>query len=169
MSTALALYTLMHVLVSLVGIGSGFVVMYDLVRSRISRQTTALFLATTVLTSLSGFGFPVEHVTPGHVLGVLSLLVLCVALYARYARKLLGRWRTAFVVAAFTAQYVNVFVLIVQSFLKVPALHALAPTQTEWPFVAVQGLTFLAFVVWGTLASLQFSQPAVADPRRTTA
>jgi hypothetical protein len=169
MSTPLALYTLVHVLISLFAIGCGFVVMYDLVRSRISRRTVGLFLAATLLTSVSGFGFPAEHITPGHVLGVLSLLALCVAIYARYARKLLGRWRTTFVVSGFTAQYLNVFVLIVQSFLKVPVLHAMAPTQTEWPFVLVQGATLIAFVVWGFAATTQFLPVAATARSRAAA
>ncbi|MGC3972531.1 MAG: hypothetical protein QM775_35845 [Pirellulales bacterium] len=148
MSTTLFVYTVLHVAVSLVGIASGFVVLYDLLRSRVSPRLTKFFLATTILTSVSGFGFPFHGVTPGHVLGVLSLAALALAVYAMYSRHLVGRWRTAYVVAAFVAQYFNFFVLIVQSFQKVPALHALAPTQTESPFAVTQLLTLVGFAVW---------------------
>jgi hypothetical protein len=169
MSTYLMLFTLVHVLISLVAIASGFVVMYELLRSRGSRGWTAFFLATTVLTSVTGFGFPFVHVTPGHVLGVLSLIALSLALYALYSQKLVGRWRTVYVVTALIAQYFNVFVLIVQSFQKLPALRALAPTQTEWPFALVQGATLLGFVVAGYLSTARFPTAAVATSGRLSA
>jgi hypothetical protein len=157
MSTTLFVYTLLHVAVSLAGIAAGFFVMYDVLRSRVSPAVTKFFLTTTTLTSLSGFGFPFHGVTPGHVLGVLSLAALSLALYALYSKELAGRWGTTYVVAAFVAQYFNFFVLIVQSFQKVPALHNLAPTQTEAPFAATQVLALLGFAVWGTLATWRFN------------
>lgn len=157
MSNLLLIYTLMHVLISLVAIGSGFVVMYQMYRAEMSRGLTAFFLAATVLTSVTGFGFPADHVTPGHVIGVLSLLALGLALFALYGRRLAGNWRTVYVVGALLAQYLNVFVLIVQSFQKVPALHALAPTQSEWPFALAQGLTLLLFAVVGARATFRFA------------
>ncbi len=169
MSTYLMLFTLVHVLISLVAIAGGFVVMYELLRSQASRGWTAFFLATTVLTSVTGFGFPVVHVTPGHVLGVLSLIALGLALYALYSRQLVGRWRTVYVVTALVAQYFNVFVLIVQSFQKVPALHALAPTQTEWPFALVQGLALVGFVAAGYLSTARFPTAGVATSGRLPA
>ena len=169
MSTYLMLFTLVHVLISLVAIASGFVVMYELLRSQGSRGWTAFFLATTVLTSVTGFGFPFEHVTPGHVLGVLSLIALGLALYALYSQKLVGKWRTVYVVTALVAQYFNVFVLIVQSFQKVPALQALAPTQTEWPFALVQGLTLVAFIVAGYLSTARYPTAAIATNRSLSA
>ncbi len=169
MSTYLMLFTLVHVLISLVAIASGFVVMYELLRSQASRSWTAFFLTTTVLTSVTGFGFPFQQVTPGHVLGVLSLFALGLALYALYSRELVGRWRTVYVVTALVAQYFNVFVLIVQSFQKVPVLHAMAPTQTEWPFALVQGVTLVAFIVAGFLATARFPTAAGATTQRLPA
>jgi len=88
-----------------------------------------------VLTSVSGFGFPFEHLLPSHKVGILSLVILAVAIPARYAFHLAGRWRAIYIVGAATALYLNVFVLVFQSFLKVPALRALAPTQQEPPFL----------------------------------
>ncbi len=169
MLSYLTLYTLLHVVISLVGIGTGFVVMYDLVRSKFSPKTTAWFLATTVLTNVTGLGFPFEKLLPSHVLAVVSLVVLAVALYAQYSKQLAGRWRTAYIGAAFFAQWVNVFVLIVQSFLKVPALHELAPTQAEWPFVFAQAATLAAFVAWGYLATVQRTSFATVTSRRASA
>jgi hypothetical protein len=158
--------TLGHVVVSLVGIVTGFVVAADMLSGRQRGGWTAWFLATTVLTSVSGFLFPVDRILPSHVLGVLSLIVLGVALYAQYVRHLVGHWRTTYIVTALTAQHFNVFVLVVQSFLKVPALKALAPTQTEPVFAIVQLGVLLGFLVLGTLAVYQRSIPAVLPVRR---
>src|SRR3954463_14502599 len=108
---------------------------------------TGLFLATTLLTSVTGFGFPFVHVTPGIILGVLSLLVLAPALFARYGRHLAGSWRRIYVITAATALYLNCFALVAQSFLKVPALHSLAPTQKEPPFAIAQLVVLVLFVV----------------------
>src|SRR3954463_7433888 len=122
---------------------------------------TGLFLGTTLLTSVTGFGFPFVHVTPGIVLGVLSLLVLAPALFARYGRHLAGGWRRTYVIAASTALYFNCFVLVVQSFLNVPALHALAPTQKEPPFAIAQLLVLVIIVVLTIGAAKRFrEQPA---------
>ena len=115
-------YTLFHVLLSLLGIAAGFVVMFGLVTSQRFDRWTAVFLAATVATSVTGFGFPADHFTPGHAIGILSLVVLAPAIVARYVRHLAGSWRWVYVVGAVVAQYLDVFVLIVQSFLKVPAL-----------------------------------------------
>ena len=142
-------YTLLHVAISLAGIGSGFVVLLSMLRSHASSGWTNLFLATTVLTSVTGFGFPFDHITPGIVIGVLSIIVLGLCIFARYSKKLVGRWGGVYVVSAVLAQYFNVFVLIAQGFQKIPTLHALAPTQAEPPFAIAQGLTLIAFVVLG--------------------
>src|SRR5262245_30180226 len=131
MNAALTTLTLVHVLLSLVGLAAGFVVLWGLLSSRRLDGWTALFLSTTIATSASGFLFPVNHVTPGHILGILSLVALIVAVVARYQRRLLGPWRAAYVLSAVTAQYLNFLVLIVQLYQKVPVLKALAPTQTE--------------------------------------
>ena len=113
---------------------------------------TALFLTTTTATSVTGYGFPFTHLLPSHVVGAISLAVLTLAIYARYSRKLAGRWRITYVVSAVAALYLNVFVLIVQLFMKVPALRALAPTQSEPPFAIAQLVVLVAFVVAGALA-----------------
>jgi len=154
MSTAA--FTLLHVLISLVGIGAGFVVMYGLLTARRLDRCTALFLATTSLTSLTGFLFPKEHITPGIVLGILSILVLLIAATARYAFHLEGIWRSTYVVTAAIALYFNVFVLVVQLFEKVPVLRALAPTQKEPPFGIAQLLVLILFVVATVYAVKRF-------------
>ena len=120
-------FTAIHVLLSLVGIGSGFAVMYGLLTGKLLNGWTVLFLASTVATSVTGFGFPFDHLLPSHKVGIISLLVLAVAIYGRYARHLAGAWRWIYVVCAAIALYLNCFVLVIQSFLKIPVLSALAP------------------------------------------
>jgi hypothetical protein len=142
---SLATYTLLHVLISLVGIGSGLVVMYGFfVRKRLDGWT-ALFLITTVLTSVTGFLFPFEHLLPSHILGILSLIVLAAAIPARYVFHMAGAWRWIYVIGASMALYFNVFVLVAQLFLKVATLHALAPTQKEPPFTIAQLVVLAIF------------------------
>ena len=142
-----ATFTLLHVLISLVGIGSGLVVMYGFLTSKRFRRWTALFLASTILTSVSGFGFPFDHLLPAHIVGILSLLVLSIATVALYGMHMRGAWRAIYVISASIALYFNVFVLVVQSFEKVPALNALAPTQKESPFAITQLMFLVLFVV----------------------
>lgn len=154
--TYLGVLTLVHVAISLVGIATGFVVIWGLLNSQRLDRWTAVFLATTVLTSATGFLFPVDHLMPSHILGILSLVVLIAAIVARYPRRLAGPWRAVYAVCAVLAQYLNFFVLIVQSFLKVPALHELAPNQTELPFAATQGVALLAFGAVTVLAAIRF-------------
>jgi hypothetical protein len=149
-------FTLVHVLLSLAGIGSGFIVVYGFLTGKRLDGWTAIFLATTVLTSLTGFLFPVEHLLPSHVVGVISLVVLAVAILARYALHLAGAWRWIYVVCAVLALYLNSFVAVVQSFLKVPALKALAPTQKEPPFLVAQLAVMVLFIVLGALAVKKF-------------
>src|SRR2546423_4818633 len=122
----LTILTLVHVAISLAGILSGFVVLFGLLTDRSFDGWTAFFLGTTVATSVTGFFFPVHHFMPAHAVGILSLLVLGVAIYARYSRHLTGPWRKVYVVAAFSALYLNVFVGIVQAFLKIAPLKAIA-------------------------------------------
>jgi hypothetical protein len=152
MSTAT--YTLLHVLISLIGIGSGLIVMYGFLTRKRLDSMTAIFLITTVLTSVSGFGFPVAHLLPSHIVGIISLLVLVIAIPARYVFHLSGAWRWIFVVTASIALYLNVFVLVVQLFEKVPALKALAPTQSEPPFLVAQ-LLVMALFIGLTVASVK--------------
>jgi hypothetical protein len=143
---SLGTYTLLHVLISLIGIGSGLIVMFGFwSRKRLDRWTS-LFLATTALTSLTGFGFPFEHLLPSHILGVLSLVTLAIAIPARYVFQLAGSWRATYVIAASVALYFNCFVLVAQAFLKAPALHAVAPTGKEPPFLIAQLILLVIFV-----------------------
>lgn len=149
--------TLLHVVISLVAIVSGLVVALGLLGNKRLDGWTALFLVTTVLTSVTGFlFFPLKPFLPSHVTGILSLVFLAIALYARYGAAMAGAWRKTYVITAMISLYLNVFVLVVQLFLKVPALHALAPTQSEPPFAIAQGLTLLAFIVLGTRAVKKF-------------
>jgi hypothetical protein len=141
-----ATYTLLHVLISLVAIGSGLIVMVGLLVGKRLDGLTALFLITTVLTSVTGFGFPFEHLLPSHKVGIISLVVLAIAILARYALHLAGSWRWIYVICSMMALYLNVFVLIVQLFEKVPALKALAPTQKEPPFLISQVVVLVLFV-----------------------
>ena len=152
-----------HVVISLVGIASGFVVAYGFLKAWRLDRWNDLFLATTIITSLSGFLLPAAKILPSHILAVLSLIVLAVSVYARYSKHLAGGWRTGYVVTALVAQYFNVFVLVVQSFQKIPALRALAPTQSEPPFGVVQLAVLVAFIVLGVLSVLRF-RPAAATP-----
>ena len=164
---SLATYTLIHVVISLIGIGSGLIVLLGMFGGKRLDGMTALFLATTILTSLTGFGFPFEHVTPGIVLGILSLLVLAIAVPARYSFRMAGKWRAIYVVTAVIALYFNCFVLIAQSFQKVPALHALAPKGNEPPFAIAQGILLVLFIVAGTLAVKKFRRGATVSVART--
>lgn len=158
----LGTFTAVHVVLSLIGIGAGLVVLVGLISSRRLRGWTALFLATTVATCVTGFGFPVDHVLPSHVVGVISLVVLAVAIVGLYALHLRGVWRAIYVVSVGLALYFNVFVGVVQAFLKVPALHALAPLQTEAPFVAAQLSVLALFIVLTVMAVRRFRGAAVA-------
>jgi len=155
-------FTLLHVLLSLIGIGSGLVALFGLLKAKRLGGWTALFLTTTVLTSVTGFMFPVEHLLPSHVVGGISLVVLAVAIVALYGQHLAGGWRRAYVISAVTALYLNVFVAVVQAFLKVPALHALAPKGSEPPFAVVQLIVLAAFVWLGIQATKRFRAEAAA-------
>jgi hypothetical protein len=154
-------FTIVHVVISLIGILSGLVVLGGLFTSNRMCAWTLLFLVTTVATSVTGFFFPFQGVTPAIILGLLSLLILTPTLVALYSFQLAGAWRWIYVVGAVTALYFNVFVLVVQSFLKVPALHALAPKGSEPPFAIVQGIVLVLFVLGGIKAVRRF-HPVIA-------
>ena len=166
MSTAT--FTLLHVLISLVGIGSGLVVMYGFLHANRMDRWTQLFLATTALTSLTGFLFPNEHITPGIVIGILSMIMLVVAAAVRYGLGMRGLWRPVFVITSAIALYFNCFILVVQSFEKVPALHALAPTQKEPPFKVTQLLVLVLFVAATVYAVKRFRPDMGAAVSATT-
>jgi len=157
-----ATYTFVHVVLSLVGIGSGFAVLFGLLVGKRLEGWTALFFTTTAATSLSGFGFPFQKLTPGQIIGVISLAVLMVAILARYSLHLTGAWRRTYVIAVLVALYLNVFVAIVQAFEKIPALKALAPTQSEPPFLVAQLLVLAAFIAVGVLATKRFQTQQAA-------
>lgn len=149
-------FTLVHVVISLVGIGSGFIVISGLLSGKRLDGWTTLFLASTVATSVTGFFFPVDHLLPSHKVGIISLVVLAIAILARYSLHLAGPWRRIYVITAAIALYLNVFVGVVQSFLKVPALKAMAPTQTEPPFLVAQTVVLLIFVALTAVAAKKF-------------
>jgi hypothetical protein len=155
---SLATFTMVHVIISLIAIAAGLVVMFGMLGSKRMPSLTAIFLVFTILTSASGFLIPpllFEKPLPSHMIGILSLVLLAVACFALYGTKLAGAWRWIYALTALVALYLNVFVLVIQSFLKVPALHALAPSAppTEPPFAIVQGivLVFFAVVVIGVI------------------
>jgi hypothetical protein len=152
----LSAFTLFHVVIGLIGILSGFVVVYGLLVSKRLDGWTKLFLWTTVATSVTGFMFPVHKFLPSHGLGILSLIVLAIAIVARYRHHLSGGWRRTYAISAVLALYFNVFVVIVQLFEKVPALHALAPTQSEPPFQAAQLTALVLFAFLGIRGAMKF-------------
>lgn len=154
--SGLAIFTGFHVLLSLVGIGAGFVAVFGLIGGRWLGLWMSTFLWTTILTSVTGFLFPFKGITPGIVLGIISLVVLSLTLFALYGKKLAGGWRTTYVITAVLALYLNFFVLIVQMFEKVPPLHALAPTQSEAPFKIAQLAALVLFLVLGFLATRNY-------------
>ena len=158
----LSTFTLVHVVISLIGIGSGLLVMYGLLIGKRLDGATAIFLAGTVATSVTGFGFPFDHLLPSHKVGILSLLVLAVAIIARYVFHLAAGWRGIYVVSAVVALYFNVFVLVVQLFEKVPALRAMAPTQKEPPFLVAQLVILALFVALTIIAAKRFRMVPVS-------
>jgi hypothetical protein len=153
---SLSAFTLLHVVISLIAIVTGVLALIGMLGARRPGFLTHVFLATTVLTSVTGFMFPISGFTPALAFGVLSLLLLVLALIGLYAFHLAGAWRWIYVATAVAALYLNCFVLVVQMFQKLPALNALAPTQSEPPFQAAQALLLAAFVVAGILAARRF-------------
>jgi hypothetical protein len=146
---SLSTFTAVHVIISLIAIVSGIIVMFGLLGSKRMPGMTARFLLFTILTSATGFLFPFEKLLPSHMIGILSLVLLAIACIALLGMKLSGAWRSVYVVTAMTSLYLNVFVLIIQAFLKVPALHALAPSvpPSEPPFAVIQGIVLVFFVI----------------------
>ena len=149
-------FTLLHVAITLVAIASGLIVLFGMLGAQGMPGWTALFLVTTILTSVTGFMFPIQGFTPALGVGVISMVVLAIALLALYGRHIAGAWRWIYVATTVTALWFNVFVLIVQSFQKISALHALAPTQSEPPFLIAQGVVLAAFLVLGIMAASRF-------------
>ena len=154
-------YTLIHTVISLIGIASGLIALYGMIAGKPLDVWTPIFLISTVLTSVTGFGFPFTQLLPSHVFGIISLAVLAVAIIGLYVFRLSGAWRWIYIACAVFALYLNCFVGVVQAFLKIPALKALAPTQAEPPFLAAQLLLLVVFIVLGFLAVRRFT-PAAA-------
>jgi hypothetical protein len=148
--------TFVHVVLSLIGIFSGFIVMFGLFAGKRLDGWTAIFLVSTVATSVTGFLFPFHRFLPSHGVGIVSLIVLAVAILARYTFELAGAWRRTYVISAMIALYLNVFVLIAQAFQKVSALKAMAPTQSEPPFLVAQLVVMAVFVALTIAAALRF-------------
>ena len=145
-------FTAIHVLLSLIGIVSGFVVLFGLITANGMSGWTLLFLVTTVATSATGFFFPFHGFTPALGVGILSMFILIAAIAARYRFHLSGPWRWVYVVCVVIALYFNSFVLVVQAFLKIPGLHVSAPTGSERPFALAQGLVLAFYLLTGALA-----------------
>lgn len=160
MSSGLLAFTLFHTAISLVAIVAGFVVVWGFIGSRKLKGWTDWFLATTAATSITGFFFPFHGIQPAHILGIIALLVLIPTVLA-YRRGMAGHWRWIFVLGSVVSLYLNFFVLIVQAFQKVPALHALAPTQSEPPFQVAQIAALVLFIVLGVLSLRRFRVVAV--------
>ena len=146
---SLSTFTTVHVIISVVGIVSGFFAVYGMLNGRRLGWCTTLFLVTTVLTSVTGFFFPFHGVTPAVIFGIISLVVLAIALAAIYVYRLAGPWRWIYIVTALLALYLNSFVAVVQAFQKIPSVRAFAPTQSEAPFAVAQGLLILLFLWLG--------------------
>ena len=149
--------TFIHVLISLIAILSGAAVLVGLLAGKRLDAWTTIFLSTTVLTSITGYFFPFHKLLPSHIIGAVSLVALAVALVARYAKNMAGPWRRTYVISAMAAFYLNVFVLIFQAFLKRAALHTLAPTQSEPPFLISQIVVMIAFIILTIIAVKRFS------------
>lgn len=149
-------FTAVHVALSLIAIVAGFIVLYGLLTANKMAGMTVIFLVSTFATCATGFGFPFSGFTPAIGVGILSLVVLAAAVMARYACRLQGGWRAVYAVGAVAALYFNVFVLVAQAFLKIPALQALAPTGAEPPFAIAQGVVLVLFIVLGRMSLKRF-------------
>jgi len=158
----LTTFTLLHVLISLVGIVAGLIAMIGWLKSDPSRIPTAIFLAATILTSVTGFLFPFTKLLPSHIVGIISLVMLAFAAFALYVRRVSGFWRPIYTITAVLSLYLNVFVLLVQAFLKIPLLKAWAPTGTEPAFLVAQGTIFLLFLALAILTTVRFRPAQLA-------
>jgi hypothetical protein len=163
MIVSITTFTLIHTLISLVAIVAGLVVVGGLMAGARLDGWTGLFLVTTALTSITGFGFPFTKLLPSHDVGILSLVLLVPVIIARYRKHLEGAWRGVYVVGSMLVLYLNVFVLVNQLFHRIPALIVLAPTQKEPPFLVTQLLVMALFVVLGIAAFRRFRPHAVPN------
>jgi hypothetical protein len=149
-------FTLLHVVITLVAIGSGLIVVGGMFSSHKLPGATALFLFATTLTSVTGFLFPIHGFTPALGVGIVACIILAFALFALYKERLVGVWRPIYVITAIVSLYLNVFVLVAQSFMKVSGLNALAPTQSELPFAITQGVVLVIFIIIALIAVVRF-------------
>jgi len=159
---SMAAFTLLHVVVSLIALAAGALALTLMLKGRDHELLTPFFLATTILTSGTGFLFPIDKVLPSHIVGIISLAVLVIAVAGYYAFRMTGAWRWIYVVSALTAFYLNAFVAVVQSFLKIEPLHAMAPTGSEPVFIVAQTVVLAGFVAAGFYAVRRF-HPAAAQ------
>jgi hypothetical protein len=162
---SLSTYTTVHVILSLIAIFTGFIVVFGLFASKKMGGMTAIFLLTAILTSAGGFLFPNDHITPGIIIGIVCLVVILIAIIARYALHLSGASRGIYAVSAVFTLYFNFFVLVAQGFAKVSYLHSLAPTQKEPPFFIAQGIALVLFIVFAVTAVKKF-HPGHQPPSR---
>ena len=160
----LLIYTIVHTLISLVAIFTGLVVVFGMLGGSRLDGWTKWFLITAVATTVTGFFFPFHGFTPAIGLGIISLPFLALTLFARYPKHLSGAWRWIYVIGAVICLYFNLFVAVVQSFEKIPALHAMAPTQTEPPFKHTQLVVLALFILLGIVAMIRFRP----EPARVT-
>ncbi len=160
---SIATFTLVHTVLSLVGIVAGLVTAGALATGTRLDRWAAVFLVTTVLANASGFGFPFVKFLPSHVVGAVSLVVLAAVIVADYAKHRAGAWRTTSAVGVVLATYLNVFVLVAQLFKRIPVLFVMAPTQSEPPFALTQGLVLVLFV-WLGVAAVKGPRPALSRP-----
>jgi len=158
---SLSAVTTLHVVISLIGIVSGLVVLFGLFKSQSIPGMTAIFLITTILTNATGFMFPFDKLLPSHIIAILSLVLLAIACVALYGMNLSGAWRAIYLLTAIASLYLNVFVLVIQSFMKVGPLHALAPSipPSEPPFAVTQGVVLVLFVI-AIIAAVRRFRPA---------
>jgi uncharacterized membrane protein len=155
------IFTTIHVIISLIAIFAGLVALAGMLNNSDLHRWTAIFLAFTVATSVTGFLFPFHGFTPAIGVGIISMILLAIAIFARYSRHTVGHWRWLYVVTAIMSLYLNCFVLVVQSFQKIPALKALAPTQSEPPFAVAQLTVLVLFIVLTIISLIRFR------PKRT--
>ena len=152
----LLIYTIIHTVISLIAIFTGIVVLFGMLAGKRLDGWTRWFLITAVATTITGFFFPFHGFTPAIGLGIISLPFLALTIYARYPKHLAGAWRWIYAIGAMICLYFNLFVLVVQLFEKVPALHAMAPTQTESPFKLTQLIVLATFILLGIVAVIRF-------------
>ena len=159
----LQIYTIIHTLISLIAIFTGLIVLFGMIGGKRLDGWTKWFLVTAVATTITGFFFPFHGFTPAIALGIISLPFLALTIFARYPKNLAGAWRWIYVVGAVICLYFNLFVLVVQAFEKITALHTLAPTQTEPPFKLTQLVVLLVSVLLAIVATIRFHpEPRVA-------